>query len=81
MFRGIHRLGGQDGQVGAVRPGLVAVHLLQREHVSVELAHGDGEPVEVDLPVDERARVQDVERGEPHPVDCSCRPASPPVGV
>ena len=28
-----------------------------------------------------RARVQDVEGGEAHPVDCSCRPASPPVGV
>ena len=34
--RRAHRLGGDRGQVGAVRAGLVAVHLLEGQHVGVE---------------------------------------------
>ena len=43
-----HRLGGDGGEVRAQRPRLVAVDLLQPEHVGVQALHGGGQPVDVD---------------------------------
>jgi hypothetical protein len=61
-----HRAGGDRGQVGQVGARLVPVHLLQRQHVGVQVGDGGGEPVEVDPVVGGGASVQDVEGREAH---------------
>ena len=46
-----HRRGHLGGEVEPVRAGLVAVDLLQPEHVGVQQLHRVPEPVDVDLAV------------------------------
>ena len=46
-----HRLRGNRGQVGQLRARLQPVDLLQREDVGVQVAHGVGQPVQIDQPV------------------------------
>ena len=66
VLRRAHRLGGHRGQVGAERARLVAVDLLEAEHVGVQALHGGGQPVDVDAAVVQGAPVQDVEGRDAH---------------
>lgn len=63
--------GGDGGEVEFAAAVLVAVDLLQGEHVGVEGAYGVGEAVGVDEPVGEGSSVQQVEGGQAH--SCTLR--------
>ena len=49
-----------------MRSRLIAIHLLQRQDVSVETADSISQPIKIDHPVVKRAAVQDVECRQPH---------------
>ena len=66
MAHRAHRLGGDRGQVGHPRAGLVEVDLLKREHVGIELTDGVDESVLMNGAVVDAASVQDVEGRHPH---------------
>jgi hypothetical protein len=61
-----HRLGRNRREIGHRRPGLVAIDLLQRQHIGIQSPHAVGEPADVDFPVVDAAAVQNVEGGHPH---------------
>jgi hypothetical protein len=61
-----HSLGGDCGQVGEMRAGLISIHLLERQNVSVDAADNISKPMKIDHPVVDRAAVQDVECRQPH---------------
>lgn len=60
-----HRFSGDRGQVRVARAGLVAIDLLQRENVGVELLDRVDEPLLVNRAIVNAAAVQDVECGHP----------------
>ena len=49
-----------------MRSRLIAIHLLQRQDVSVQTADSISQPIKIDHPVVKRAAVQDVECRQPH---------------
>jgi hypothetical protein len=61
-----HGLGGDCGQVGEMRAGLISIHLLERQDVGVQGADSISKPIKIDDPVVDRAAVQDVECRQPH---------------
>jgi hypothetical protein len=66
-----------------VRSRLIAIHLLQRQDVSVQTADSISQPIKIDHPVVNRAAVQDVECRQPHgkKVPTIAEQSPPPVGT
>ena len=65
MLHSPHGIGRHRREIGALRPRLVAVDLLQREHVGIKPAHTVPQPLRID-PVAHGAAVQDVEGRHAH---------------
>jgi hypothetical protein len=61
-----HGLGSNCGQIGEMRPRLIAIHFLKRQDVGVQGADSISKPIKIDHPVVNRAAVQDVECRQPH---------------
>ena len=61
-----HDFGGDRGQVGHAGAGLVAVDLLKRKHIGVQLLDGVGQSIQLHNAVVNTASVQNVEGGHSH---------------